>query len=212
MSVCLALASTPAAAQDRKPTAEEKAAILASETPEEKQERETRRQCAIAACSTLRNKKPDTGPLTCAVRKTWRKEVLNKIMSKGKVSWPWGNARCMGELKIDRALLVQAMSGPEFEAKFDKHELQCELDLEKNNEKYTVKVQLTPKVTFKDGKAVKATMNWGDVDAPTLAKAGLWTITAADNSLGVFQSMIVEDINEFIDTKCNEVKSEWEGK
>lgn len=202
--------SAPAYAQDKKPTAEEKAAILAQETPEEKEERETRRKCAVAACSTLRNKKPDTGPLNCAVKKTWRKDVLNKIMSKGKVSWPWGNARCSGDLKIDRALLVQAMSGPEFEAKFDKHELRCEFDLEKD--KYSVKMQLTPKVTFKDGKAIKASMNWGDIEAPTLAKTALWPITAADNQLGVFQSMIVDDINEFIEAKCNEVKSEWEGK
>lgn len=204
------LVSAPVAAQDRKPSAEERAAVLAQETDEEKQERETRRQCAVAACSTLRNKRPDSGALTCSVRKTWRKEVLNKIMSKGKVSWPWGNARCTGELKIDRAVLVQAMGGPEFEAKFDKHELLCEFDLEKD--KYTVKMQLTPVVTFKDGKAVKASMNWGDIEAPTLAKTALWPITAADNKLGVFQGMIVDDINEFIDTKCNEVKAEWEGK
>jgi hypothetical protein len=197
-------------ASAQKLTPEEKAAILASETPEEKEERETRRQCAIAACGTLRNKRPDTGTLACSVRKTWRKEALNKMMNRAKVSWPWGNARCAGELKIDRAVLVQAVSGAEFEAKFDKHELKCEIDLEK--EKYTMKVQLTPKVTFKDGKAVKAVMNWGDVEAPTLAKTALWSITAADNQLGVLQGTIVEDINEFITTKCDEVKSEWEGK
>ncbi len=204
----LALGTRPALAQ--KLTAEERAAILASETPEEKEERETRRKCAVSACTTLRNKKPDTGELACSVRKTWRKETLNKIMNKGKVSWPWGNARCVGDLKIDRAVLAQAMSGPEFKAKFDKHELKCEIDLEK--EKYTMKVQMTPEITFKDGKAVKAAMHWGDIEAPTLAKTALWSITAADNQLGVLQGTIVEDINEFITTKCDEVKSEWEGK
>ncbi|MDX2203117.1 MAG: hypothetical protein NW223_10225 [Hyphomicrobiaceae bacterium] len=191
-------------------TPEERAAILASETPEEKEERETRRKCAAAACGTLRNKRPDTGELTCPIRKTWRKEVLNKIMGRAKVSWPWGNARCAGDLKIDRAVLVQAVSGADYEAKFDKHELTCQIDLEK--EKYTMKVQLTPKVTFKDGKAVKAAMQWGDIDAPTLAKTALWSITAADNQLGVLQGTIVEDINEFITAKCDEVKPEWEGK
>ena len=126
------------------------------------------------------------------------------------MSWPWGNARCAGDLKIDRAVLVQAVSGAEFEAKFDKHDLTCQIDLEK--EKYTMKVELTPKVTFKDGKAVKAAMQWGTIEAPTLAKTALWSLTAADNQLGVLQSTIVEDINEFITTKCDEVKSEWEGK
>ena len=65
---------------------------------------------------------------------------------------------------------------------------------------------------WKDGKAVKATMNWGDIEAPTLAKTALWSLTAADNQIGVLQGTIVEDINEFIGGKCDEVKSEWDGK
>ena len=74
----------------------------APETEEEKQEHASRRQCAVALCSTLHNHKPDTGDVTCNVQKTWRKEVLVKILSKGKVTWPWGYARCMTDLKFDR--------------------------------------------------------------------------------------------------------------
>ena len=46
------------------------------------------------------------------------------------------------------------MTEPEFEAQFDKHDMRCELEGEK--EKYEVKLQIHPKVTFKQGKAVKA--------------------------------------------------------
>ena len=144
------------------------------------------------------------------MRKSWRKEVLIKILSKGKVTWPWGATRCSGEIKLDRAVLIKAMAGPEFEAQFNKHELRCEIDAEKD--KYEVKLEIQPKVTFKDGKAVKASLNWGKIEAPTLAKTALWSVTAADNSFGVLQSTIVEDINEFIQTKCMEVKPEWQGK
>ena len=55
-------------------------------------------------------------------------------------------------------------------------------------------------------------MNWGKIEAPTLAKSALWSITAADNTFGLLQSIAVDDINEFVTTKCMEVKDEWQGK
>jgi hypothetical protein len=148
--------------------------------------------------------------VTCNVQKTWRKEVLNKILSKAKMSWPWGYARCVGDLKLDRAVLIKAMTEPEFEAQFDKHKVRCELEGEKEN--YQVELEMQPKVTFKQGKAVKANLNWGKIEAPKLAKTALWSATAADNTFGVLQSTIVDDINDFIQTRCMEVKDEWQSK
>jgi hypothetical protein len=107
-------------------------------------------------------------------------------------------------------MLVKGMTSPDFEAQFDKHDIRCELEGEK--EKYEVQLQIQPKVTFKQGKAVKASLNWGKIEAPKLAKTALWSATAADNSFGVLQSIVVEDINEFIQTKCMETKEEWQGK
>ena len=179
-------------------------------TEDEKTERESRRVCAVALCSTLYNHKPADGLVTCGVQKTWRKELLVKIMSKGKITWPWGNARCIGDLKVDRATLIKSRTEPEFEAQFDKHALRCELEGE--TEKYEVQLEIHPKITFKDGKAVKAKLNWGKIEAPRLAKTALWSATAADNSFGVLQSFVVDDINDFIQTKCMEVKEEWQGK
>jgi hypothetical protein len=203
------LAATPALKAAEEPKTET-TATPAAETEEEKKERETRRQCAVALCATLHNHKPDTGDVTCSVQKTWRKEALSKIMQRGKVTWPWGYARCATDLKFDRAMLVKGMTSPDFEAQFDKHDIRCELEGEK--EKYEVQLQIQPKVTFKQGKAVKASLNWGKIEAPKLAKTALWSATAADNSFGVLQSIVVEDINEFIQTKCMETKEEWQGK
>lgn len=185
-------------------------AASAPESEDEKKEREIRRVCAVAVCSTLHNQKPATGNVTCSLLKTWRKEKLVKIMSKGKITWPWGDARCIGDMKLDRATLIKGMTEPEFEAQFEKHDIRCELEAEK--EKYEVKLQIAPKVTFKQGKAVKAKLNWGKIEAPKLAKTALWSATAADNSFGVLQSIVVDDINDFIQTKCMEVKEEWQGK
>jgi hypothetical protein len=205
--LALAVSALPSLslAQDPKPTT-----TSAPETEEERLEHASRRQCAVALCSTLYNHTPDTGDVTCNVQKTWRKEILVKILSKGKVAWPWGYARCTTDLKFDRAALIKSMTLPEFEAQFDTHNIRCELEGEK--EKYEVKLQIQPKVTFKQGKAVKASLNWGKIEAPSLAKTALWSATAADNSFGVLQSTVVEDINEFIQTKCMEAKEEWQGK
>lgn len=180
------------------------------ETEEEKLERDGRRKCAAAVCATLHNKRPADGLATCSIRKTWRKEALTRVLSKAKVSWPWGDTRCTSEVRFDRATLVKAMEGPQYEAQFEAHAVRCTIDGEK--EKYEVNVQLRPKVTFKDGKAIKASLNWGKLEAPTLAKSALWSITAADNTFGLLQSTMVEDINAFITTKCMEAKEEWQGK
>lgn len=203
----IALAALPAAS----PAQESKdVPASAPETEEEKREREGRKRCAIAVCSTLHSKKPADGQVTCSIQKTWRKETLTKILSRGKISWPWGDLRCTSDIKLDRASLTKAMDAPEFEAQFDTYDIRCQIDSAK--EKYDVTAQLRPKVTFKQGKAVKANLNWGKLEAPTLAKSALWSITAADNTFGLLQSTAVEDINEFITTRCMEVKEEWQGK
>ncbi len=179
-------------------------------TEAEKQERDMRKTCKVDLCSVFHNKKPTTGNVTCNVIKTWRKEQLTEMVSKGGISWPWGAARCTADLKFDRATLIKAMSEAEFEAAFEKHDVKCELD--RDAAKYEVKIEMTPKVVFKAGKAVKASINWGKIDAPLLAKSALWSATAADNTFGVLQNTVVEDINYFIGNSCMEVKEEWQGK
>jgi hypothetical protein len=186
------------------------APTAAAETEEEKRERETRTACAAAVCSTLHNHKPDTGQVSCAVTKTWRKEVLGNILSRAKLTWPWGYARCTTHLKLDRSMLVKAMLDAEVEVRLDTHDITCEIEGE--TEKYDIKLQISPAVTFKQGKAVKASLNWGKIVAPTLAKSALWSATAADNAFGILQNSVVDDVNRFIETRCMEVKEAWQGK
>ncbi|HRD75052.1 MAG TPA: hypothetical protein PK264_03800 [Hyphomicrobiaceae bacterium] len=175
-------------------------------TPEELKEREDRKGCKIQICSAFALKKP--GPdIGCNVYKTWRKEQIVKMVSKGGLQWLWGKARCAADIKLPRAGLLKAVEGGEHEMVLEKHVATC--DIERPGETpFTMKVTFQPKVTFKGGKAVKASLNWGDVDAPIVAKTAIWTLTAADNKLGVLQSSMVEDINDFMGPKCDEVKGE----
>jgi hypothetical protein len=203
----IALAALPARApaQDA-----EAGTATTAETEEEKKEREGRRLCAIALCATLHGKKPAEEQATCSIQKTWRKEVVTKILAREKVSWPWGDTRCSADIMLDRGLLAKAMQEPELEAQFDTHNVRCQI--ETGRDKHEVTAQIRPKITFKQGKATKASLNWGKIEAPALAKTALWSITAVDNTFGLLQSTAVEDINEFIGTKCMEVKEEWQGK
>ena len=179
-------------------------------TPEEQKEKDLRKSCKVDLCSAFHVRKQTEGQVSCGVLKTWRKEQLTKMVSKGGVSWPWGNARCTADLKFKRGDLIKAMTDDAYDLQLDKHDIKCELDRE--TDKYEIKMEIAPKVQFKQGKAVKAQMNWGKIDAPLLAKSVLWSATAADNTFGALQSTVVDDINDFIGAKCLEVKDEWKGQ
>ena len=179
-------------------------------TPEELQERELRKACKVAICSAFHVRASKPEPVTCSVLKTWRKEQLAKMVSKGGLKWPWGKARCTADIKLDRTQLAKAMTEPKFQLTLDKHKVQCDLDRDDEGKKYTVSFEISPKVTFENGKAMKSSLGWGKIEAPALAKGALWSATAADNTFNVLQGTVVQDINDFIDKKCMEVKSEWQ--
>ncbi len=198
----------PATAQDKKPEAAKAEEQL---TPEEKQEREARKDCKLKICAAFHDGKPNGPDISCTVLKSWRKEQLAKMVQKAKVSWPWGNVKCTAGIKLNRSVLAKAMTEDKIEAALDQHKVSCDVEREKE-EKAEIKFDFTPKVTFEKGKAVKASLNWGKIEAPTLVKGAMWTATATDNTFNVLQSTVVDDINDFIGAKCLEVKDEWVAK
>ncbi len=202
----LAVQAVPAAAQDAQvPPSKEEVEL----TPEEIAERESRKACKVAICDAFHNRKPGND-ISCHVVKSWRKEHLQKIVSKAKVSWPWGRVRCSTDIKLRRETLIKAMTEPKHEVVLDTHKVTCEVEREEGNAE--LKFAFAPKVLFENGKAVKASLNWGEIDGPTVVKGALWTATATDNTFNVLDGMVVEDINNFISNKCMEVKDEWQNK
>jgi len=178
--------------------------------PEELAEREQRKACKFAICAAFHNRKPGDD-VTCNVLKTWRKEQLDAMVAKAKVSWPWGSVKCTADIKLKRADLAKAMTEPKHETVLDKHKVSCVVDRDKEAPA-EIKFDFTPKVQFENGKAVKASLNWGAIEAPTLVKGAMWTATATDNTFNVLQGSVVEDINDFIGPKCDEVKADCQGK
>jgi len=115
----------------------------------------------------------------------------------------------MGEVASDRTTLVKGMPLPQFEGAFQKHDIRCELEGETAT--HEVKLQIQPKVTLSQGKAVKATLNWGKIAPPRLATTALWSATARTMPWARC-SIVVDGINGFIHTRCMEPKEEWRGK
>jgi hypothetical protein len=207
-ATCIGLAFLVAAgsagAQDAKP-AEPAVEVL---TPAETAEREARKACKVEICSAFHLRKPEGPDITCNVLKSWRKEQLQKMVERAKVSWPWGPVKCVADIKLKRVDLIRAMGEKTFVAQLDTHEVNCEVDRDKEAPA-KISFSFAPKVTFEGGKATKASLNWGKIEAPALVKGAMWTATATDNTFNVLQSTLVDDINAFIAHKCLEVKDEW---
>jgi hypothetical protein len=210
MAAAFLLAAAPVHADTTTPTVDPEASTGDKALDELlAKEKESRKACKIDICSILRGKKAEGADVGCHIVQTWPKPSLDQLLSKAHVSWPWSHIHCQIDINLKRATLVAAMTQPKYEGTFDQHTISC--DIEKGgggDDKYSFKVNVTPKVTFENGKATTAQMQWGDIEAPVLAKGVIWPITALDNKTGVLSGEIVNIINQFIDKKCDEVKDQ----
>ena len=180
-------------------------------TKEEIEEKEGRKACKVEICAGFRNPQASGSDIACSVNKSWRKEQLVKMVAKLKVTWPYGPVRCKADVKLKRGELAKAMTEPKHTTQLDKHSVVCTID--RGEEPASdIKMEFSPKLVFEKGKAVSAKMHWGKIEAPALIKSAMWTATAADNTVNMLSGTLVEDINDFITAKCDEVKDEWQVK
>lgn len=179
-------------------------------TPEEKAEKEARKACKIEICDIIATREPMGPDIACDIKKTWRADSLTKMLGD-QFSWPWGKAVCQSKLNLSRADLAAAMLESETTIKMDQFAVSCELHTGEG-EPYIVEAELSPKVTFKNGKAVSASINWGDVSAPLVIYPVLYAGTGLDNRSNLLGSEVVEMVNEFTNKKCAEVKDELPGR
>ncbi len=193
-----AIACTPALAESK--YSPELEAIL-------KKEKEARKSCKVDMCSALRAKTAGDD-ISCVIIKTVPKQDLSEKIKSARVSWPWGHAKCEMQLNVPRQTLLDAVSEPTYEAKFPSHTVNCTIARD-DSEPYSFKATVNPKVSFKDGKAVDGSINWGAVDAPLLTKPVIWSATALDNKTGIFNDDLVDAMNTFMTKKCDEVKDAW---
>lgn len=216
LPVLLTLCLSASAAEDAQPPAsqtEPNPAAAPKEpelTPEEKAEKEARKACKVEICGILASKDPNGADVSCDIVKTWREAAITKMLG-GKIDWPWGKAVCQSKLNLQRDALAKAMSEPKYEVTLPVQKLRCTLAQKKEGEPYAIDVSIAPKVTFENGKAVSASLNWGEASAPMLVYALIYAGTGLDNQTNVLGPEVVRMVNEFTTKKCAEVKSEASG-
>jgi hypothetical protein len=176
-------------------------------TPEELAEKEARKACKMKICDIIATRDPNGDDVSCDIVKTWREEDIAKMLG-GKISWPWGKAVCQSKLELPRAPLAKAMSEASYEIVMPPQKVRCTLAQKTEGEPYAIEITMAPKVTFKDGKASEATINWGEASAPMFIYPLIYAGTGLDNSANVLGPEVVRMVNEFATKKCAEVKAE----
>jgi hypothetical protein len=175
-------------------------------TPEEFAEKEARKECKKKICDIIATRDLEGEDISCDIVKTWREEDITKMLGD-QMSWPWGKAVCQSKLDLKREPLAKAMSVANYAIVMPLQKARCTL-AQREGEPYVVEVAFTPKVTFKDGKAVEAALNWGEASAPLLIYPLVYAGTGFDNSTNVLGPQVVRMINEFTTKKCTEVRVE----
>jgi hypothetical protein len=177
---------------------------------EEKAEKDARKACKTKICGILASKDPVGDDVSCDIVKTWREADITKMLG-GKIDWPWGKAVCQSKLEVKREPLAKAMSEGSYEVVMPAQKMRCTLARKAEGEPYVVEVSMAPKVAFENGKAVTASLNWGEADAPMLVYALIYAGTGLDNSANILGPEVVRMVNEFTTKKCAEVKGELPG-
>lgn len=210
VTVCLEVSPVIAAEERGAPSAETQVTSKRQLTPEEKAEKETRKACKVEICDILATQEPRGPDIACDIVKTWRADDIVKMLG-GRINWPWGKAVCQSKLRLKRAPLARAMSEARHEVVMDSQTVRCSL-YQDGGKPYVVEIALAPKVTFENGKATQAEINWGDVSAPMLIYPLLYAGTGLDNSSNVLGPEVVRMVNEFTGKECAKVKAELPGR
>jgi hypothetical protein len=160
--------------------------------------------CEKAMCTIVTKQDPKGADLACKLSKTWSKDQIKDGVKKKQFNWSLGDTHCTLDVKINRVAIVHAMTKPEHVLEFGPHMVKCMAD--RDGKKDTpINVSLSPKVTFKGGKAVSAVLALKEIEAPGMIKTAIWSAATLQDKVGVFQKDILKAINEFTGPKCTDV-------
>ena len=176
-------------------------------TEEDRAEKQARKACKIKICDILATKDPQGDDVSCDIVKTWRDSDITKMLG-GRFDWPWGKAVCQSKLDVKREQLANAMTEGNYEVALPAQKVSCTLAQKDKGEPYEVKLTLSPKVKFKDGKATEANINWGEASAPLFVYPLIYAGTGLDNQTNVLGPQVVHMVNEFATRKCAQIKAE----
>jgi hypothetical protein len=172
----------------------------ASALEEDKDEKEKLEACERSLCTILVKRETAGGDLQCALQKTWAGARIKEGVEQKKLTWGFGDVRCSIDVVAKRQDMVDALTKPDYEFKLGTHTVRC--DVERDKEAMKVSVALSPKFQFKDGKAVKAWLGIGTIEAPAVVKGAIWTAAQLEDTFGIVHSDLLREINRFVHDRC----------
>jgi hypothetical protein len=167
---------------------------------EAKNEKEQLEACEVDVCTLVVKRDPSGGNLQCTLQKTWAGSKIKQGVEEKKMSWSMGDMRCGIKLDTPRQDFIDALTRPTYELKVTPQVVKCEIEREK--EVLNISVNLAPRIQFKDGKAVKAWLGVGEIQAPTVVKGAIWTAAQLEDTFGVVHSDLIKEINRYVYEKC----------
>ena len=170
----------------------------ALETPADEKKR--LKACEKELCSIILKKEAAGSDLSCSIGRTWEKSKIVDGVKEKKISWTFGDARCEVDVNMPRAEIINALTKPAYDLQLPKHTVKCKI--ERTDKVNDVSIDMAPKMSFKDGKAAKAWLNVSNIEAPTIIKGAIWTVSKLEDNLGLFHGEMISEINEFVHEKC----------
>jgi hypothetical protein len=172
----------------------------ASALEEGKDEKQQLEACERTLCSILVKKEVTGKDLQCALQKTWFGSKIKQGVESKKLTWKFGDVRCTVEVVAKRQDLLDALTKSQFELKLAKHAIRC--DVEREKEVVPLTLSMAPKFQFKDGKAVKAWLGIGEIEAPAALKSAIWTAAQLEDTFGIVHADLIKEINQFVHERC----------
>ncbi len=172
----------------------------ASALEEGKGEKEQLEACERSLCSILVKREVTGADLQCTLQKTWAGTKIREGVAAKKLTWKFGDVRCTVDLQAKRQELLDALGKPQFELTLAKHAIRC--DVEREKEVVPITMSMAPRFQFKDGKAVKAWLGIGEINAPSVLKSAIWTVAQLEDTFGIVHSDLIKEINRFVHERC----------
>jgi hypothetical protein len=168
-------------------------------------DKERLQQCDRDLCGIVKAKSPDGLDLSCELSQTWYKEEIAEAVKKGRLTWPFGDARCSVQVDIGRALLVKALTQPNYTLKIPPQPVMCEIGTEGSREE--VKANMAPEIRFKDGKATSVSLGVQNIEGNAIVRNVVWAAWKIEANFGFFQDDFVKGVNKYIKEHCPSLRN-----
>lgn len=163
-------------------------------------EKEQLKACERDVCEIILAKERRGGPLKCEIGKTWGQKDIEKGAGSKQIKWSSGDARCSTSIRLNRQLIIAALSEPKYTLHLPVQTVDCQV--EEDGKPAPVTVTLSPKLEFESGKAKSVWVNLKSVEGPAMLKGLIWATAKLEDSVGIFHKEMIKEINKFVHEKC----------